>query len=146
MGVHIAHVVKSLILLKYPFAHALWLSRGKANSIRSGTKGRRKGAVVSQNQFFLTQRSLYLLVLNGREGGEDADADYWLRLIESFGAESPVSFAARSCIRRAVSSKSRRTCATRFTLIMWRALMLSEEMFPAWGPQPRLIEGTRPVL
>ncbi|MCA1708818.1 MAG: TIR domain-containing protein, partial [Actinobacteria bacterium] len=29
-------------------------------------------------------------VLNGREGGEDADADYWLRLIESFGGNSPV--------------------------------------------------------
>jgi internalin A len=42
------------------------------------------------HQFFLTQRSLYLLVLNGREGGEDADADYWLKLIDSFGAESPV--------------------------------------------------------
>ncbi len=42
------------------------------------------------HQFFLTERSLYLLVLNGREGGEDADADYWLRLIESFGGSSPV--------------------------------------------------------
>jgi len=42
------------------------------------------------HQFFLTQRSLYLLVLNGREGGEDADADYWLSLIESFGGDSPV--------------------------------------------------------
>lgn len=42
------------------------------------------------HQFFLTQRSLYLLVLNGREGGEDVDAEYWLKLIESFGDESPV--------------------------------------------------------
>jgi internalin A len=42
------------------------------------------------HQFFLTQRSLYMLVINGREGGEDADADYWLKLIESFGGESPV--------------------------------------------------------
>ena len=42
------------------------------------------------HQFFLTQRSLYLLVLNGREGQEDADAEYWLKLIESFGGESPV--------------------------------------------------------
>ena len=42
------------------------------------------------HQFFLTQRSLYLLVLNGREGGEDADAEYWLKLIESFGGDSPV--------------------------------------------------------
>jgi internalin A len=42
------------------------------------------------HQFFLTQRSLYLVVVNGREGGEDADADYWLKLIDSFGTESPV--------------------------------------------------------
>jgi internalin A len=42
------------------------------------------------HQFFLSRRSLYLLVLNGREGGEDFDAEYWLRLIESFGGDSPV--------------------------------------------------------
>lgn len=42
------------------------------------------------HQFFLTERSLYLLVLTGREGQEDAEAEYWLRLIESFGANSPV--------------------------------------------------------
>jgi internalin A len=40
------------------------------------------------HQFFLTQRSLYVLVLEGRQGGEDADAEYWLKLIESFGTES----------------------------------------------------------
>jgi internalin A len=42
------------------------------------------------HQFFLTERSLYLLVLNGREGKEDLEAEYWLKLIASFGAESPV--------------------------------------------------------
>jgi internalin A len=42
------------------------------------------------HQFFLTQRSLYILVLNGRQGHEDADAEYWLNLIESFGDGSPV--------------------------------------------------------
>ena len=42
------------------------------------------------HQFFLTQRGLYLLVLSGREGNEDLEAEYWLRIIESFGAESPV--------------------------------------------------------
>ncbi|MAG37481.1 MAG: serine/threonine protein kinase [Dehalococcoidia bacterium] len=42
------------------------------------------------HQFFLTQRSLYLLVLSGRQGHEDADADYWLNLIQSFGEDSPV--------------------------------------------------------
>ena len=44
----------------------------------------------STHQFFLTQRSLYLLVLNGRQGHEDADAEYWLNLINSFGEDSPV--------------------------------------------------------
>lgn len=42
------------------------------------------------HMFFLTRRSLYLLVLSGREGKEEADADYWLRMIESFGGDSPV--------------------------------------------------------
>ena len=42
------------------------------------------------HQFFLTKRSLYLLVLAGRQGREDADAEYWLSLIGSLAAESPV--------------------------------------------------------
>lgn len=42
------------------------------------------------HQFFLTHRSLYLLVLNGLGGGEDADAEYWLKLIEIYGSESSV--------------------------------------------------------
>ncbi|MCG9892968.1 MAG: leucine-rich repeat domain-containing protein [Thermosynechococcaceae cyanobacterium MS004] len=42
------------------------------------------------HHFFLTQRSLYILVLNGRQGHEDTDAEYWLNLIESFGEDSPV--------------------------------------------------------
>jgi internalin A len=45
------------------------------------------------HQFFLTERSLYLLVLTGREGSEDADAQYWLKFIDSFGAESPIIVA-----------------------------------------------------
>jgi internalin A len=42
------------------------------------------------HQFFLTERSLYLLVLNGREGGVDEDTEYWLKHIETFGSDSPV--------------------------------------------------------
>lgn len=42
------------------------------------------------HQFFLTSRSLYLLVLNGRQGREDADAEYWLNMIAAFGPDSPV--------------------------------------------------------
>ena len=42
------------------------------------------------HQFFLTRRSLYLLVLEGRSDSQDRDAEYWLRLIRAFGADSPV--------------------------------------------------------
>ena len=39
------------------------------------------------HQFFLSKRSLYVLVLDGRK---DEDAEYWLKLIESFGGYSPI--------------------------------------------------------
>ncbi len=42
------------------------------------------------HQFFFTKRSLYILVLNAREGEQEANIEYWLRLIESFSGESPV--------------------------------------------------------
>lgn len=46
------------------------------------------------HQFFLTQRSLYLLVLNRRQGGIDRGADYWFRLIRAFGGkDAPVIVA-----------------------------------------------------
>jgi len=40
------------------------------------------------HQFFLTARSLYLLVLNRRPGSYDREADYWLRLIRAFGGKN----------------------------------------------------------
>lgn len=42
------------------------------------------------HQFFLTTRSLYLVVLSGRAGSADTDADYWLRIVASFAPDSPV--------------------------------------------------------
>jgi small GTP-binding protein len=39
------------------------------------------------HQFFLSRRSLYVLVLDGRR---DEQPEYWLRYIESFGGGSPV--------------------------------------------------------
>jgi small GTP-binding protein len=39
------------------------------------------------HQFFLSKRSLYILVLDGRR---DEKTEYWLKLIESFGGDSPV--------------------------------------------------------
>lgn len=39
------------------------------------------------HQFFLSKRSLYILVLDGRK---DERPEYWLKLIENFGGDSPV--------------------------------------------------------
>nr|WP_255679148.1 COR domain-containing protein [Methanosarcina sp. DH1] len=39
------------------------------------------------HQFFLSKRSLYILVLDGRK---DEKPEYWLKLIEYFGGDSPV--------------------------------------------------------
>lgn len=42
------------------------------------------------HQFFLTKRSIYLLVLNARKGEQESRIEYWLKLIQSFGGDSPV--------------------------------------------------------
>ena len=42
------------------------------------------------HQFFFSERCLYLLVLTGRDGQQQADAEYWLQLIGSFGGDSKV--------------------------------------------------------
>jgi internalin A len=42
------------------------------------------------HQFFLTKRSLYLLVLNARQTQEENRVEYWLKIIQSFGGDSPV--------------------------------------------------------
>ncbi|MEM7115426.1 MAG: COR domain-containing protein [Chloroflexota bacterium] len=42
------------------------------------------------HQFFLTKRSLYLLVLDGRQGEDEGRVEYWLALINSFAPDAPV--------------------------------------------------------
>jgi len=42
------------------------------------------------HQFFLTKRSLYLLVLDARQGEGEGRVEYWLALINSFAPEAPV--------------------------------------------------------
>jgi internalin A len=42
------------------------------------------------HQFFLTKRSLYLLVCNCRTSEDENRLEYWLKLIQSFGDASPV--------------------------------------------------------
>ena len=42
------------------------------------------------HQFFLTKRSLYILTCNCRTSEDENRIEYWLKLIDSFGGESPV--------------------------------------------------------
>ena len=42
------------------------------------------------HRFFMTERALYLILLTGREGTEDHDAEYWLSLVRSFAGNVPV--------------------------------------------------------
>lgn len=44
----------------------------------------------STHQFFLTTRSLYMLVIDARKGDQISNIEYWLRLIESFAGDSPI--------------------------------------------------------
>jgi internalin A len=42
------------------------------------------------HQFFLTKRSLYILVLDARAGEREGNLHYWLEMIRVYGANSPV--------------------------------------------------------
>ena len=42
------------------------------------------------HQFFLTKRSLYVLVLVARQGDQESRIEYWLKIIQSFGGDSPI--------------------------------------------------------
>ncbi len=42
------------------------------------------------HQFFFTKRSIYLLVLDARHGEQEHNLEYWLKLMQSFGNDSPI--------------------------------------------------------
>ncbi|MBI5091106.1 MAG: leucine-rich repeat domain-containing protein [Candidatus Hydrogenedentes bacterium] len=42
------------------------------------------------HQFFLTKRTVYLLVLDARKGENESNIHYWLKIIRSFGGDAPV--------------------------------------------------------
>ncbi len=42
------------------------------------------------HQFFLTKRSLYLIVLDARVDERQNELEYWLKMIQSFGGDSPI--------------------------------------------------------
>lgn len=45
------------------------------------------------HQFFLTKRSVYVLVLNALDDKYESRLEYWLKLIQSFGSDSPMLIA-----------------------------------------------------
>jgi internalin A len=49
------------------------------------------------HQFFLTKRSLYLLVLDARKGENESNIQYWLKIIQSYGGDSPVLVVINKC-------------------------------------------------
>jgi len=42
------------------------------------------------HQIFLSDRCVYVLVLEGRESNWETETDYWLKFIQSYGGDSPV--------------------------------------------------------
>ena len=40
------------------------------------------------HRFFMTERALYVVLVSGREGTEDHDAEYWLSLVRSFAGDN----------------------------------------------------------
>ena len=57
------------------------------------------------HQFFLSKRSMYILVLDSRK---DEQAEYWLKLIESFGGDSPILIAINKIDQNPSSDVNRR--------------------------------------
>ncbi|CAG5081437.1 COR domain-containing protein [Parvicella tangerina] len=51
----------------------------------------------STHQFFLTKRSIYLLVTESRKEDSHDDFFYWLNIIKLLGANSPVSMVLNKC-------------------------------------------------
>ena len=49
------------------------------------------------HQFFLTARSLYLVVLDSRHNQQQSRVEYWLKLIQTFGGNSPIIMVCNKC-------------------------------------------------
>ncbi|MEK6260573.1 MAG: COR domain-containing protein [Planctomycetota bacterium] len=81
-----------------PETHGITIQKLEFNGQRGDVTGRVwdfGGQVVlhSMHEFFLTARSLYLLVLGERDDMLERDAAYWLQLIRSYAGSAPVVVA-----------------------------------------------------
>lgn len=80
------------------WTHGITIQKLKFDGQRGDVTGRVwdfGGQVVlhSMHEFFLTARSLYLLVLGERDDMLERDAAYWLQLIRSYAGNAPVVVA-----------------------------------------------------
>ena len=53
------------------------------------------------HQFFLTKRSLYLLVIDSRLSEDENRIEYWLKIIQSFGGDAPIIIVANKVDQQA---------------------------------------------
>ncbi len=67
------------------------------------------------HQFFLSERSLYILVLDGRR---EENPEYWLKHIESFGGDSPVLIALNKIDNSPTFDVNRRFLQTKYKNII----------------------------
>lgn len=49
------------------------------------------------HQFFLTKRSIYVLVLDARKGENEGNIHYWLKIIGSYAVDSPIHVVTNKC-------------------------------------------------
>lgn len=70
----------------------------------------------STHQFFLTRRSVYLLVWDARQEDKFGLLDHWLYIIETFGQDSPVILVMNKCDER-VQDINLKDLKERFPLI-----------------------------
>ena len=49
------------------------------------------------HQFFLTKRSLYLIVLDARKGENESNLNYWLNIVQSYGGDAPIILVTNKC-------------------------------------------------
>jgi internalin A len=73
--------------------HPLPLAAGQSNIVAHVWDFGGQEFLHQTHQFFFSERSIYVVVLSGRQGRPMQEAEYWLRLIRTYGAGSPVVIA-----------------------------------------------------
>jgi internalin A len=97
----------------------------------------------AMHEFFLTARSLYLLVLGERDDTAERDAVYWLQLIRSYAGPAPVVVALNKSGGRAWEM-DRRTLEKKYgPIFAWVPTECSESDPKMSGIDALLIELTR---